>query len=160
MNQTIANLYAVLRAIDVAHQNTTPEQRTTVQKAIYLAQAKGVNLHYRFHYTSKGPYCRDLAADHCTLNEQPQETLEEIGTKELREPYASALANVRELVHTDREPALQSKEWITILAFVDYLRRVGKLDQQAASQKLAQEQPALAVHADAAANALASHNML
>ena len=39
------------------------DQRLILQKAIYLAQAKGVHLGYYFHWYLYGPYCPSLTKD-------------------------------------------------------------------------------------------------
>ena len=44
MNKTPTNLSRVLSGLDVDHRADTPDQRTTVQKSVYLAQANGINL--------------------------------------------------------------------------------------------------------------------
>ena len=157
---TITNLSRVLSALNNTDLNKTVPQRVDAQWAIYLAQAIGVNLHYDFHYTAYGPFCRDLTADHHTLNEQPREHRQEIAQRKLREPFASALTTVRHLIHDQRHPATGTSDWLQILSSVHYLRRIAELDDAAAQAKIEADQPLLAGYADAATKALSANNML
>lgn len=63
MRRTQVGTFLVLRELGIGHEMESFEDRMSVQKGIYLAQAGGVALEYFFRWYLRGPYARTLTQD-------------------------------------------------------------------------------------------------
>ena len=160
MDRTLTNLSRVLSELEIGDSINTLDERVTVQKAVYLAQVIGVNLGYQYSWYIMGPYSRDLAKDYYTLHEYPRENRQEIAQWTLREPFASALKKIKEVMSIPEGVQLTPRQWLELLASVHYLRKFGKLDESNTQQRLAGEKPLLAPYASQAAKSLDSQGLL
>lgn len=70
MRMEITNLKLVLDELNIPSDYSTIKQRTTVQKAVYLAQCAGVDLGYTFGWYTKGPFCPELSSVCIELNKE------------------------------------------------------------------------------------------
>ena len=125
-----------------------------------MAQVIGVNLGYQYSWYIMGPYSRDLAKDYYTLHEYPNSDRQEIAKRTLREPFASALEKIKEVMCIPEGVALTQRQWLELLASVHYLRRFGKLDESNTQQRLAGEKPLLSPYTSQAAQSLAGQGLL
>ena len=142
MDRTLTNLSRVLSELEVGDSINTLDERVTVQKAIYLAQVIGVNLGYQYSWYIMGPYSPDLAKDYYTLHEYPPSDRQEIAKRTLREPFASALMKIKEVIRIPEGVTLTPRQWLELLASVHYLRRFGNLDESTTQHRLAGEKTA------------------
>lgn len=62
----------VLKHLDIKLEMNSFDQRLLVQKALYLAQAAGLDLGYSFRWYIRGPYCPTVAQDLFAAIEDPQ----------------------------------------------------------------------------------------
>ena len=63
MNRQQIGVMLVLDSLGLEFDLSSFNDRLIYQKAIYLAQAAGVNLGYYYHWYLHGPYCSPLASD-------------------------------------------------------------------------------------------------
>ena len=122
MDRRLLNLQIVLGELGIEAGIETIDQRVTLQKAVYLAQAAGVPLRYRYNWYVMGPYSPDLTRDYYALHEQPQGSLESGKSMVLREPFASTIAGLRPAMGVPSGVQLTQSEWLELLASVHYLR--------------------------------------
>ena len=62
MDTRLMNLKLVLSELGFSSSIDTLNDRVTFQKAVYLAQAVGIPLRYRYSWYIMGPYSRDLTS--------------------------------------------------------------------------------------------------
>lgn len=160
MDRTLTNLSRVLSELEVGDSINTLDERVTVQKAVYLAQVIGVNLGYQYSWYIMGPYSPDLAKDYYTLHEYPHSERKEIAQRALRDPFASALTKIKEVMSIPQGVTLTRRQWLELLASVHYLRKFGKLDEANTQQRLAGEKPDLSPFAKQASQSLVSQGLL
>ncbi len=94
-------------------------ERLVIQKAVYLAQAAGVNLGYPFRWYLRGPYSPELASDVFAIAGELRSGLDESEGWALDEAAYSALNKVRRLMPTG-DVAAQARQ-LELLASVYFL---------------------------------------
>ena len=72
MDKRIANLYLTARRAGVCLDGPTPDSRPMLQAVVYLCQALGRPLQYRFLPSPIGPLSDQLSIDHAAYCENPQ----------------------------------------------------------------------------------------
>ena len=122
MDKRLRNLQIVLGGLGIDTGIETIDQRVTLQKAIYLTQAAGVPLRYRYNWYVMGPYSPDLTRDYYALHEQPEEGNEDSHGMALREPFASAVKKLKAVIDAPGEDQLSKRDWLELLSSVHYLR--------------------------------------
>ena len=63
MNRRQISALLVLRELEIKQQMESFDERLSVQKSIYLAQASGVDLGHYFNWYLRGPYAPSLTQD-------------------------------------------------------------------------------------------------
>jgi uncharacterized protein YwgA len=63
MDRKQIGLKLVMTALDLPDTIESFDNRLIIQKAVYLAQAAGINLGYFYHWYLHGPYCPALTRD-------------------------------------------------------------------------------------------------
>jgi hypothetical protein len=92
-----------------------------VQKAVYLGQAAGVDLGYRYNWYMMGPYSPALTRDYFALSEALAVADDESGGYELQEGVRARLATIKPLLSPPADVPLSAPEWLEVLASVHYL---------------------------------------
>ena len=155
MDARLINLRMVLNELGIGPNIETLDQRVTFQKAVYLAQAVGVPLRYKYSWYIRGPYSRDLTRDYYALQEYPDNMTGDAIRQEMREPFASALRRLKSRMDSPEVVPLDQTEWLELLSSVHYLGTVAKLDVPGIKKRLASEKPKLSPYADRAMQSLA-----
>ena len=106
----------------------TFEDRLILQKAVYLAQAAGVDLGYYYHWYLHGPYCSSLTKDEYAIAKELAQGLDESENWQLDEKSSAHLAKIRTLTALDDREELRQK--LELLASVHFL-----IDQSQVSGK-------------------------
>jgi len=118
MDRRQISLVLVMRALDVPLRVDQFDDRLVVQKAVYLAQARGVDLGYFFRWHLRGPYCRALTSDAYTISlENEDEAVRWV----LNEESKTALRELRDLLPSAED--LPRARWLELLASIHYLVR-------------------------------------
>ncbi len=146
MDRRLLNLQIVLGELGIEAGIETIDQRVTLQKAVYLAQAAGVPLRYRYNWYVMGPYSPDLTRDYYALHEQPQGNLESGKSMVLREPFASTIAGLRPAMDLPSGVQLTQSEWLELLASVHYLRNRSAFTAEETQARLDAVKPHVSRH--------------
>ena len=154
MDTRLVNLQLVLNELGVDPSIETLDKRVTFQKAIYLAQAAGIPLHYRYSWYRMGPYSRDLTRDYYALYEYSSQSAARATKLEIREPFASVLRKLRVEMAAPCHSSLEQREWLELLSSVHYLRKNVQLDANDTQRRLNIEKPSLSGHTTRATQSL------
>ena len=154
-NPTLDVLFRTLEALGVKMSIHTLSDRKRVQKAVYLAQAAGVPLGYRFGWYILGPYCPALTQDYYALaDELAQGERVAVGAA-LTASVASRLQTVGEVVRqVPSDVRLGQPEWLELVASIDYLAREWKLPMPQIEDTLRTKKPHLVDFFDQATRGL------
>lgn len=117
----------------------TIDDRKRVQKAVYLGQLTGVDLGYRFGWYIRGPYSTRLTNDYFPLAESLAAGDTDWEGKTLKKSVKEKLARIRPLIDPPEGVDLSQEDWLELVASLDFLLRVSKLDDQEALRVLKQE---------------------
>ena len=97
MDKRIAKLYLTARSAGVSIDGPPPDSTPMLQAVVYLCQAVGLPLQYRFRPTPIGPLSNQLSVDHAAYCENPQLHHHETAGMVLRPPYGAIVDQVRKL---------------------------------------------------------------
>jgi hypothetical protein len=151
-------LKLVLDNLGVGNQIQSVDDRKRVQKAIYLAQVASRDLGYRFGWYLMGPYSPELTRDYYALADIPDDDIPQ--DKRLKVEFRDRLASLRALLDVPGDIDLPQPDWLELLASVHYLRRVTRLDREAARARLESAKPHLVQYYDQASATLREGNLL
>lgn len=107
-----------LDALGVQASVASFNDRLMVQKAIYLAQAAGLDLGYYFRWYLRGPYSPEVSSDVFTIAAELGELDESRGWV-LDQEVEECLAPVEKLISA--KPAGEHPRWLELLASVHFL---------------------------------------
>lgn len=147
MSDRLVVLDLVLRELGVDPEISTLTKRKRIQKAIYLAQAAGVDLGYRYGWYVKGPYSTQLTRDYYELTPTINRVARE---KRLKEPLNESLGQLRPLLVPPQDSDLVDADWMELLSSIHYLGKVRRETRDGVIEVLRKEKPVLADHADIA----------
>ncbi len=128
MDQRQLGTKLTLDALGVRASVATFDERLTIQKAIYLAQAAGGDLGYYFRWYLRGPYSPELSNDAFAIAAELKE-FDESERWVLDEEVRKRLAPVKELISVEQAP--EQPRWLELLASVHFLvdrRQVRRAD--------------------------------
>lgn len=136
-------LKLILDELGMGSSITTIDDRKRVQKAIYLSQIFGVNLGYRFSFYLMGPYSTSLTQDYYKLNEAIKLGDESYKGKILKDELSSSLESIKLLLRLPSELSdkITPTDWLEVIASLDYLLRVSKLDKDKAFEYMRRAKP-------------------
>jgi uncharacterized protein YwgA len=123
MEPRLQVLSLFLSALGEEQSIASLDDRLRLQKAVYLGQALGVDLGYRYSWYVKGPYCPSLTQDYYKLNEVAGAVGPEIG---LRPDVLEKLTEARVFLEKPEHVNLGKPQWYELLASLHYLRYVSK----------------------------------
>ena len=146
MSNRLVNLLLVMKELGLDCRIDTIEQRVSFQKAIYLAQAVGVPLHYPYSWYVHGPYSPDLTRDYYALHESMQASLAHAERLQLRADVGERLRKLAPAVHSPTNERLTENEWLELMASVHYLKTVYAFDDMQTRERLDQLKPHVAEH--------------
>jgi hypothetical protein len=144
-------LALVLAAVGVDSSVKTRSERKTVQKAIYLAQASGVDLGYRYSWYVMGPYSPALTKDYFALQDTLRMAPDAKPTHRLRPVAYEKLARLATVVgQLKNESDVPLADWLELLASVHFLEKQQGRDEDTVRARLAAEKPHVAPYFDEA----------
>ena len=146
MEKKLILLKLFLDEMEVRSEVDEFDKRKTIQKAVYLGQLTGVDLSYRFGWYLKGPYSPSLAEDYYHLADELEIDSEGYKEYQLQKSLQDKLKKIRSLLEKPENCNLEKVDWLELVASYDYLRRVGKLDDDRADNILNEEKPNLYQH--------------
>lgn len=133
-----AAVVAILKELGVALDTSSMESRIQMQKAIYLAQAIGVDLGYRFGWYVRGPYSSALADDYYGAAKDPrlQQFVAAENLKVQLEPLAKVISKAPQTV--------SAAGWLEAVASLDYMLRVQRVPETEIEKRFIEAKPHLA----------------
>lgn len=97
----------------------TFEDRLILQKAVYLAQAAGVNLGYYYHWYLHGPYSPSLTRDEYAIGCEHVQGVDDSEGWKLDDESAGRLEKLKKFIPKSDRPELRRK--LELLASVHFL---------------------------------------
>jgi hypothetical protein len=135
--------------------------RKAVQKAVYLGQAAGVDLGYRYNWYRMGPYSPGLTRDYFALADEINDTdSNTVGDFELRDSVRRRLQRIRPLLDVPGGVALAQPDWLELVASVHFLLKRRCLSVEEARKVLQEEKRHVAQFMDAAVTSLEDGGLL
>ena len=116
-------------SLDLPFKVKTFQDRLIMQKAVYIAQAKGVNLGYFYHWYIYGPYSPSLTRDEFAIAADIAADLDDSRGWKLDEKSSQRLKEIRTIFSGPDRDALATK--LELLASVHFLidrKQVSKID--------------------------------
>ena len=127
--------------------------RHMLQPAVYLCQAAGLPLHYRFSNSSAGPVSRQLDIDLASYDESPQPYIDAAPTLNLLPQYRAAIDQVRKL-RSLTPTGGDELSWLKSAAQIHMLAEERGISYTDAARTLVNANPAIAQLASTAINAM------
>jgi uncharacterized protein YwgA len=108
---------------------TTFQDRLIIQKTIYLAQAKGVNLGYYYHWYLYGPYSPSLTKDEFAMAMDISAELDESEGWKLDDTSSQRLQKLQKIFEeSDREKLAKKLELFASVHFLIDRKQVSGMD--------------------------------
>ncbi len=153
-------LKLVLDNLGVSDSIAEVDDRKRIQKAVYLAQAAGVNLSYVFGWYVMGPYSPALTRDYYSLASALEARDKGYEGKALRPDLQGKLQSLQPLIKPPPGTGLSQEKWLELLASIHFLRTVSKFDEDDSKEVIAKEKESLAPFYDVGKNTLLSAHLL
>ena len=129
----------------LSHLGVNSENGHAVQKAVYLAQAAGAPMGYRFAWYARGPHSGALAGN-IYLMEMALADQDGKPERDLIEPVKESIEGVRPCLKVPRDVDMDSDGWLELLASYHYLVDVSEYGPDAARQRIRDLRPSLAAY--------------
>jgi hypothetical protein len=150
MEKSQVALKLLLDELQLETNIATLGERKTVQKGVYLAQAAGVDLGYRYNWYVMGPYAPSLTRDYFALNEALASGDDDSPGFELQAGVRELLSKVRPMLDVPDGLSINKPEWMELVASIHYLLIERKMAEDAAKALLQKEKGHVAPYADVA----------
>jgi len=160
MDSNLIALKLFLDELRVSSDIETIDDRKRVQKAIYLGQAAGADLGYRFGWYLMGPYSTSLTNDYFRLADAFLSGDKNYEGKVLTKTYRTALQKVRKILEVPQNVALQVEDWLELVSSIHFLRHIRKQTRDKALHTIKAEKPRLYRYANEAEKKLAAAKLL
>jgi len=145
MSPKLAGLKLTLEALGIRLNTDSLSGRVQLQKAVYLAQAAGVPLRYRYNWYIRGPYSPALTRDYFELSR-----IDAASGYRLSDKSEEAIEVIRPLLTVPPTVGLLRDRWLELLASLLYLERESGISKAQAYNVLAQRKPSLRSYAPSA----------
>src|SRR5216683_1258278 len=142
MTPKLAGLKLTLQALGIPLNTESLSGRIQLQKSVYLAQAAGVPLRYRYNWYLRGPYSPDLTRDYFEL---PQ--TETADGYRLSDRSQEAIELIKPLLTVPPMVGLPRDRWLELLASLLYLEREAGKSRTQAYSLIAERKPSLRSYA-------------
>ena len=152
----LIGLKLALEALGVPAKVDTFQDRLTLQKATYLAQAAGLQLGYRYSWYLKGPYSPELTRDYFRLAEDPAI----VSGFVLGDDYRARLERLVDVSRPAPDVDLDRSEWLELLASLHYLITRLRKDADGAAALIRRGKPHLAGHITEGLSALSTAGLI
>jgi hypothetical protein len=136
VNRQQISVLLALKDLGITQRVESFDDRLSIQKSIYLAQAAGANLGHHFAWYLRGPYSRDLARDVLDALQCDDLATETVGW-ELDDATRAKLSTLRAAL--EPPATLPKPSWLELLASVHFLidrKQVPSMDSAAIETRL------------------------
>jgi len=127
MDRQQIGLMLTVKGLDLPFQINTFEDRLILQKAVYLAQAAGINLGYYYHWYLHGPYCPSLTRDEYDIGYELSQDVDDSEGWKLDDESLQKLNKLKNLIPTNDRAGIRLK--LELLASVHFLINRGQVRQ-------------------------------
>ncbi len=132
MDRQQIGLKLAVEGLNLPFQIITFEDRLILQKAVYLAQAAGVNLGYYYHWYLYGPYSPSLTRDEYAVYTDISAGMDESEGWKLDDRSSQRLEEIRDIIVEPERDKLAKK--LELLASVLFL-----IERKQVSQRIMEE---------------------
>lgn len=160
MDASQVALKLVLDDLGVGADISTKSRRKTVQKAVYLVQAAGVDLGYRYNWYVMGPYSPALTRDYYALQQGIEASLDVTDDYELQAPVATVVADVMPILEPPAGVDLEQADWVELVASVHFLLTKQRRSEDDARLVINSQKPHVAPYFELALAELKSKGLL
>ena len=116
-------------ALGLPFQIRTFEDRLIMQKAVYLAQAAGINLGYYYHWYLYGPYSPSLTRDEYAIAADISAGIDESEGWKLDDTSSQRLEEIRDIfAGLPRDKLAKKLELLASVHFLIERKQVSKID--------------------------------
>ena len=119
MDRQQIGLNLAVEGLKLPFQINTFEDRLILQKAMYLAQAAGVNLGYYYHWYLHGPYSPSLTRDEYAIGFELSQDINDSEGWKLDNESQVRLKKLQNLIPKGNRPEVRNK--LELLASVHFL---------------------------------------
>ncbi|MHC4111256.1 MAG: hypothetical protein ACYSUY_09275 [Planctomycetota bacterium] len=119
MDRQQIGLKLTVDGLNLPFQISTFEDRLILQKAVYLAQAAGVNLGYYYHWYLYGPYSPSLTRDEYAIGFERGQGVDDSEGWKLDDESTGRLKKLQSLIPKGNRPEVRKK--LELLASVHFL---------------------------------------
>jgi uncharacterized protein YwgA len=125
MDRQQIGLKLAVDGLNLPFQINTFEDRLILQKAVYLAQAAGVNLGYYYHWYLYGPYSPSMTRDEYAIGYELSQDLDDLEGWKLDDESLGRLRKLQTLIQKSDRSELRRK--LELLASVHFLVNRGQV---------------------------------
>ncbi len=119
MDRRQIGLSLVLNTLELESKVDSFDDRLILQKAMYLAQAAGVDLGYYYGWYLRGPYCPAVADDGFAVTAELGQGMDDSDRWKLDDKSSSSLAKIKSFFGQEDRTVLADK--LELLASIHYL---------------------------------------
>lgn len=159
LNPSLTTLRLVLDELNVDPSIVTIDDRKRIQKAVYLAQASGVDLGYRYGWYLKGPYSPRLTRDYFALDDALDDEGQDQPPTRLKTAIVQTLERLRPLFNPPPGLGVNQAGWLEILASILYLSKERGLPPEQVEEVISNQKAPLLGCLDPAKRALAVYDL-
>ena len=139
----IANLFLVARRAGVSIDDALPHFDAMLQPVIFLSQAAGLPLHYRFRPSPDGPVSQDLRRDLAQYREHPDHYVAITNGRDLFAGYSRYIDQVNRLKSMTPK-ASEVLDWMRTAAIIHHTSDTLKVNYPQAAFNTSLQYPDLA----------------
>ncbi len=152
-------LKRTLEAAGESLEVDTLDDRLRLQKAIYLIQAAGADLGYRYSWYIRGPYSTSLTQDYFAVAELAKNSQDD-DQRLLKPEFVAKVKAATKALAKPVQVRLSLAQWYELLASLHYLAKYEKLPQGKLESTLKTRKPHLADFVDGGVQHLKQHQLI
>jgi uncharacterized protein YwgA len=132
------------------------DNRLRLQKAIYLVQAAGADLGYRYSWYIKGPYSTGLTQDYFALAESGEDN----DNRVLSQSFVDRVLDAAKVLAVPKKINAEKHEWYELLASLHFMSKEEKISEANLGKELKKRKPHLEHIANNGIQHLKSHALI
>ncbi|APC69252.1 hypothetical protein [Ralstonia pseudosolanacearum] len=137
----------------------TLDERLRLQKAIYLVQAAGADLGYRYSWYIRGPYSTSLTQDYFAVADLAKSGQDD-DTRTLKPAFVAKVKTASQVLKMPANIGLTRVQWYELLASLHYLAKFEQIPQANLANEIGKRKPHLANYAHAGIQHLSQHQLI
>jgi uncharacterized protein YwgA len=126
----------VMDALGLLVKTTTFNDRLILQKAIYLSQAKGIDLGYFYQWYLYGPYCPSLVRDASDIEQEIVLDIDDSKSWSLDKDSLADLEDLKSLIPEDDNERKKALELLASVHFLVDRKQVSGKDENEITETL------------------------